>query len=150
MLRARIDAWFRSKHPSVEPDEGREAYHSDIREVQPGAWASRSPRARGSDVERAMWLAGVSSRDFSDVIDIQLTPHLVTPVDDIVGLCRQRAQACERRADELRATLPPPNPYGRPPLPWHRRSVRHAEALYRASLAWNQLAQTLLSNRWDR
>ncbi len=150
MLRARLAAWFHSENTASEPEEGRHAYHSDIREVQPDAWASRTPTARGSDVEQAMWLAGISARDFAVVIDIDLTPHLVTPVDDIIGLCQQRARACERRADELSAGLPPPNPYGRPPLPWHRASAREAQALHRAARAWGLLAQTLLSNRWER
>lgn len=148
MLGARLVAWFRSEPTPIEPDGGREAYHSDIRELRPEAWASQSPSARGSDVERAMWLAGISSLDFAEAIDIELTPHLVTPVDDIIASCRERARMCERRADELRATLPPPNPYGRPPLPGHRTIVRQAEAFHRASLAWERLAHLLVSNRW--
>ncbi len=149
MLRERLAALL-APAPSVEPDEGRQAYHSDIREVQPDAWAGGSPAARGSDVERAMWLAGVSSEDFKEAIDIELAPHLVTPVDDIVTLCERRSQACGQRAEELRATLPPPNPFGRPPLPWHRADARRAESLDRASRAWERLAEMLLSNRWDR
>jgi hypothetical protein len=97
-----------------------------------------------------MWLAGVSSRDFSEVVDIDLSPHLVTPVDDIVALCRRRSEACEQRARGLSAGLPPPNTYGRPPLPWHRRNARQARELYRASQAWDAMARALLSNRWNR
>jgi hypothetical protein len=96
-----------------------------------------------------MWLAGVSSRDFSDIVDIDLSPHAVTPVDDIVTSCRHRAAVCERQARELSAELPPPNPHGRPPLPWHRNNARRAHELRRASHAWHALARALLSNRWN-
>lgn len=95
-----------------------------------------------------MWLAGVSARDFSEVVDIDLSPHRVTPVDDIVAICRARAEACAREAHELSAALPAPNSCGRPPLPWHRTHARHAQRLYRASHAWEALARLLLSNRW--
>jgi len=149
MLHTRLAAWFRADDPPVEPDAGRQAYHSDIREIAPDAWGGGSPAARGSDVERAMWLAGISSHDFAELIDIELTPHLVTPVDDIVDLCRRRARACELRAGELAASLPPPNPYGRPPLPCHRAQARQAQTLYRAVQAWDALARALISNRWD-
>jgi hypothetical protein len=97
-----------------------------------------------------MWLAGVSSRDFSKVVDIDLSPHLVTPVDDIIALCRRRAEACEQQARGLSSGLPPPNTYGRPPLPWHRTNARQARELYRASQAWDAMARALLSNRWNR
>ena len=96
-----------------------------------------------------MWLAGVSSRDFAEVVDIALSPHLVTPVDDIVALCSRHADACQREARALGAELPPPNPYGRPPLPWHRTLERQAHELHRVSHAWSALARTLLSNRWN-
>ena len=150
MLRARLAAWLRPASQTPEPLEERLAYHSDIRELRPDAWSTHSPAARGRDVERAMWLAGVSSRDFSEVVDIELSPHLVTPVDDIVALCRRRAEACEQRARGLSAGLPPPNTHGRPPLPWHRRNARQARELYRASQAWDAMARALLSNRWNR
>ena len=97
MLRVRLAAWLRPIAPTPELSEGREAYHSDIRELRPEAWSTYSPAARGRDVERAMWLAGVSSRDFSEAVGIDLSPHLVTPVDDIVTVCRQRAETCEQR-----------------------------------------------------
>ena len=148
MLRARFAAWLRPASQTSEPSEGRQAYHSDIRELRPEAWSTRSPAARGRDVERAMWLAGVSSRDFSEAVGIDLSPHLVTPVDDIVTLCRREAAACEQRAHALSTELPPPNPYGRPPLPWHRTHARQARELYRASQAWDAMARTLLSNGW--
>lgn len=148
MLRARLSAWLRPASESTEPPEGRQAYHSDIRELRPDAWSIHSPAARGGDVQRAMWLSGVSSRDFSEVVGIDLSPHLVTPADDIVTMCRRRAETCARQAEELSAELPPPNPYGRPPLPWHRSDARQARALYRASQAWDAMAQALLSNRW--
>ena len=148
MLRARLAAWLRPASPTRELLEGRPAYHSDIREVRPDAGWSDSPVARGLDVERAMWLAGVSSRDFAEVVDIDVAPHLVTPVDDIIALCRRQAEACEDQARALSAALPPPNPWGRPPLPWHRRSAHQAQSLYRASDAWSALARALLSNRW--
>ena len=150
MLRARLAAWLRPASQTPEPLEERQAYHSDIRELRPDAWSTHSPAARGRDVERAMWLAGVSSRDFSEVVDIELSPHLVTPVDDIVALCRRRSEACEQRARGLSAGLPPPNTHGRPPLPWHRRNARQARELYRASQAWDAMARALLSNRWNR
>ena len=150
MLRARLAAWLRPASQTPEPLEERQAYHSDIRELRPDAWSTHSPAARGRDVERAMWLAGVSSRDFSEVVDIDLSPHLVTPVDDIVALCRRRSEACEQRARGLSAGLPPPNTHGRPPLPWHRRNARQARELYRASQAWDAMARALLSNRWTR
>ena len=149
MLRARLAAWLLPASRTPEPLEGRQAYHSDIRELRPDAWSTHSPTARGRDVRRAMWLAGVSSRDFSEVVDIDLSPHLVTPVDHIVALCRRRAEACEQRARGLSADLPPPNPYGRPPLPWHRTSARQARELYRASQAWDAMVRALLSNRWN-
>ena len=149
MLRARLAAWLRPASQTSEPLEGRQAYQSDIRELRPDAWSTHLPAARGRDVERAMWLAGVSSRDFSEVVDIDLSPHLVTPVDDIVTLCRRRAETCERHARELSSELPPPNPYGRPPLPWHRTNAHCAQAFYRASQAWNALARALLSNHWN-
>jgi hypothetical protein len=95
-----------------------------------------------------MWLSGVSSRDFAEVVGIDLSPHLVAPSDDIVTLCRRRAESCERQARELDAGLPSPNPYGRPPLPWHRSNARQAKELYRASQAWDAMARALLSNRW--
>jgi hypothetical protein len=148
MLRARLAAWLRPASQTPEPSEGRQAYHSDIRELRPEAWSTRSPAARGRDVERAMWLAGVSSRDFSEAVGIDLSPHLVTPVDDIVTLCRREAAACEQRAHALSTELPPPNPYGRPPLPWHRTHARQARELYRASQAWDAMARALLSNGW--
>lgn len=148
MLRARVAAWFRPDRPTAEP-EGRQAYHSDIRELRPEAWATGTPEARGSDVEQAMWLAGVTSKDFADLTELGLAPHLVTPVDDIVTLCRRRAAACEQRARELSSVLPPPDEHGRPPLPWHRNNRRQAEALDRAAHAWDSLARALLSNRWD-
>jgi hypothetical protein len=149
MLRARLAAWLSPTPHDTEPAEGRQAYHSDIRELWPDAWSTRSPAARGREVERAMWLAGVSSRDFSDVTGIDLSPHLVTPVDDIVTLCRRRAEACEQQAHALSSDLPPPNPYGRPPLPWHRADARHASDLYRAAQAWDAMARALLSNCWN-
>ena len=149
MLRARLAAWLRPASQTPEPLEGRQAYHSDIRELKPEAWSTHSPAARGRDVERAMWLAGVSSRDFSEVVDIDLSPHLVTPVDDIVALCRRTAEACERKARGLGAELPAPNPYGRPPLPWHRTNARQARELYRAAQAWDAMARALLSNCWN-
>ena len=150
MLRTRLAAWLRPASQTPEPLEERQAYHSDIRELRPDAWSTHSPAARGRDVERAMWLAGVSSRDFSKVVDIDLSPHLVTPVDDIIAVCRRRAEACEQQARGLSAGLPPPNTYGRPPLPWHRTNARQARELYRASQAWDAMARALLSNRWNR
>jgi hypothetical protein len=150
MLRARLAAWLRPATETIDPLEGRQAYHSDIRELRPEAWSTYSPAARGSDVEQAMWLAGVSSRDFSEVVDLELSPHLVTLADDIVASCRRQAEACEQRANELTAELPPPNPYGRPPLPWHRVNARRAQRLYRASRAWDAMASALLSNRWNQ
>jgi hypothetical protein len=150
MLRARIAAWLRPASQPAEPSEGRLAYHSDIRELRPEAWSSHSPAAKGRDVQSAMWLAGVSSRDFAEAVGIDLSPHLVAPSGDIVALCQRRAESCERRARELGAELPPPNPYGRPPLPWHRSNARSAEELYRASQAWSAMARALLSNRWTR
>ena len=149
MFPARLAAWFRPASQTSEPLEGRQAYHSDIREVRPDAWSTHSPSARGRDVERAMWLAGVSARDFYEVVDIDLSPHLVTPVDDIIALCRRQAEACEHQARELSAELPPPNQYGRPPLPWHRTNARHAQSLFRASQAWDALARALLTNCWS-
>lgn len=148
MLRARIAAWLQPAPQASEPVEGRPAYHSDIRELRPHSWSRRSPAAQGSDIERALWLAGVSSRDFAEVVDIEISPHLVTPVDDIVDICLRRSQACAQQAEELSAELPAPNSYGRPPLPWHRGVTRDAERLYRASRAWDALARALLSNRW--
>lgn len=150
MLRARIAAWIRPATESAEPSEGRLAYHSDIRELRPEAWSAHSPAARGRDIQSAMWLAGVSSRDFAEVIGIDLSPHLAAPSDDIVALCRQRAESCEQQARELGARLPAPNSYGRPPLPWHRSNARKAAELHRASQAWSAMARALLSNRWTR
>ena len=149
MLRARLAAWLRPASQTSEPPEGRQAYHSDIRELRPDAWSTQSPAARGRDVQRAMWMAGVSSRDFSEVVNIDLSPHLVTPVDDIVALCRRQAEFCERKARGLSDQLPRPNPYGRPPLPWHRTNARQARELFRASQAWDAMARALLSNRWN-
>lgn len=148
MLRARLAAWLRSASDIPEPFEGRQAYHSDIRTLRPDVWSTRSPAARGRDVQRAMWLSGVSSRDFFELVGIELAPHLVTPADEIVARCRQRAERCARRAHQLSAELPPPNPYGRPPLPRHRRAAREAKELHRASQAWDAMARALLSNRW--
>lgn len=148
MLRAAIASWLRPAAEDPEADEARNAFHSDIRAIRPDAWATQVPVARGRDVERAMWLAGVSSRDFADAIDLVLSPHLVTPIDDIVELCARRAVACQERADALAAELPPPNPYGRPPLPWHRGHAREASQLNRAAQAWDALGRLLLSNRW--
>ena len=128
MLRAALATWLRPAPEDAEPQEGRSAYQSDIRALRPDAWRSRAPVARGRDVERAMWLSGVSSEDFAQVVDIALSPHLVTPVDDIVQLCARRAAACRERGDALTIELPPPNPYGRPPLPWHRSSARVGRA----------------------
>jgi hypothetical protein len=150
MLRAAIASWLRPASKEPEPDEGRTAYHSDIRAVRPDAWATETPVARGRDVERAMWLAGITSRTFSEAVGIILSPHLVTPVDDIVELCARRSTACQERADALAAELPPPNPYGRPPLPWHRGHAREASELHRAARAWDALGRLLLSNRWHR
>ena len=149
MLRARLAAWLSPTSQTSEPSEGRQAYHSDIRELRPDAWATQSPAAHGREVERAMWLAGVSSRDFAEAVGIVLSPHLVTPVDDIVAICRRRAEACEAQAHALSTDLPPPNPYGRPPLPWHRTHARQASELYRAAHAWDAMARALLSNRWS-
>ncbi len=148
MLRARLADWLRPTSQTQEPSEGRQAYHSDIRELRPEAWSTHSPAAHGRDVERAMWLSGVTSRDFAEAVGIDLSPHLVTPVDDIVTLCRRRADTCEHQARELTATLPAPNSYGRPPLPWHQKQHRQARELYRASQAWDAMARALLSNRW--
>ena len=148
MLRARFAAWLRPASAIRVPFEGRQAYHSDIRTLRPDAWSTRSPTVRGRDVQSAMWLSGVSSRDFSEVLGIDVLPHLVTPADHIVARCRQRAEDCARRARQLSATLPPPNSYGRPPLPRHRTATREAKELYRASEAWDAMARALLSNRW--
>lgn len=149
MLRARVAAWFRSLSEEPTSSGGRQAYHSDIRAIRPDVWATGTPVALGRDVERAMFLAGVSTRDFAGAVGIDLTPHLVTPVDDIVAMCQARARACAERAHQLSAELPPPNPWGRPPLPWQRANAREAQSLYRAASAWDALAGTLLSNRWD-
>lgn len=149
MLRAAIATWFRPAPDDSEPPEGRTAYHSDIRAIRPDAWTTQAPAARGRDIEQAMWLAGLTSRDFAEVIGLPLSPHLVTPVDDIVALCARRATVCEERANALTAELPPPNSYGRPPLPWHRQSAREARELHRAAQAWHALSQLLLSNRWS-
>ncbi len=148
MLRAAWTAWLDSRSDGEEPDDARFAFHSDIRALRPEAWSCGVPNARGREVEQAMWLAGVSSRDFDEVIDIALTPDRVTPVNDIATLCTRRARACQDRADALRAELPPPNPYGRPPLPWDRNKAREASALHRAARAWEALGRYLLSNRW--
>jgi hypothetical protein len=148
MLRARIAALLQPAPRASEPADGRPAYHSDIRELRPESWSRRSPAAQGSDIERALWLAGVSSRDFAEIVDIDISPHLVAPVDDIVDICLRRSEVCAQQAQELSAQLPGPNAYGRPPLPWHRSFARDAEKLYRASRAWDALARALLSNRW--
>lgn len=148
MLRARIAAWLRPAARTAEASEERQAYHSDIRELAPEAWSSRAPAARGCDVEHAMWLAGVTSRDFTSVVDIALTPHRVTPVDDIVRLCQRRAAACEHEAAALLEQLPEPSSGGPPPLPWHHQSAREVRELHREAQAWDALARTLLSNRW--
>ncbi len=148
MLRAAIASWFQPASRDSEPSEGRQAYHSDIRELRPDAWTANAPVARGRDIEQALLLAGVSSLEFAQVVDLGLAPHLVTPVDSIVELCARRAMACKERADALTAELPPPNTYGRPPLPWHRRSAREATELHRAAHAWDMLRRLLLSNRW--
>jgi hypothetical protein len=148
MLRAAWTAWIDSHSNDEEPDEARVAFHSDIRALRPEAWSSGAPLARGCDVEQAMWLAGVSSRDFADVVDIALTPDRVAPVEDIASLCARRAAACQERAAALTSELPPPNPYGRPPLPWHRNKAREARALHRAAMAWEALGRYLVSNRW--
>ena len=149
MLRAAIASWLRPATKSSEPEQGRTAYHSDIRAIRPEAWATHAPEARGRDVERAMWLAGVPSRDFADVVDVALSPDRVTPVDHIVEICARRAASCQERADALAAALPPPNPYGRPPLPWNRRHAREASQLHRAAQAWDALGRLLISNRWS-
>lgn len=148
MLRAAISTWLRPAPASLEPEEGRQAYHSDIRALRPDAWACDAPEARGREVEQALWLADVASADFARHADITLCAHLVTPVDEIIEVCRRQAQGCRERADELTATLPAPNPYGRPPLPWHRARSREATALHRKALGWETLRRTLLSNRW--
>ncbi|KPK14504.1 MAG: hypothetical protein AMJ62_13170 [Myxococcales bacterium SG8_38] len=148
MLRARLAAWLRPAAGTSEAFEERQAYHSDIRALEPEAWSSLAPSARGCDVERAMWLAGVTSHDFASVVDIALTPHRVTPVDDIVRLCQRRAVSCENEAAVLIEQLPGTSAGGPPPLPWHRQSVRKARKLHRAARAWDALARTLLSNRW--
>jgi hypothetical protein len=148
MLRDAIASWFRPAPKDTEPAEGRTAYHSDIRAIRPDAWSTDAPTARGADIERALWLSGVSSHDFAQTVDIALAPDRVTPVDDIVAICGQRAAACQERADALTAELPPPNPFGRPPLPWHRTTAREASHLHRAAGAWRSLQQLLLSNRW--
>ena len=132
--------------PSVPSD--REAYHSDLRASHPDAWARRTPLALGCDVEQAMLLTGVTSRDFASVIGIELTPHVSVPVDIIVDQCRRHARACTERAQRLCAMLPPPNPWGRPPLPCHRRQARQATSLYRAAAVWSAFAHALLTNRW--
>ncbi len=150
MLRAAIANWLRFEPEDAELDEGRTAYHSDIRAIRPDAWTTPVPAARGLDVEQAMWLAGVTSRDFGDVVDVVLSPHLVTPVHDIVERCERRSAACRERACALAAELPDPNPYGRPPLPWHRASALEAQALHRAADAWESLGRALLNNRWHR
>lgn len=148
MLHARFAAWLRPASDAPESPEGRDAYHSDIRELNPDPWSTHSPAARGRDVQRAMWLSGISSRDFTEVVGIDLSPHLVTPADHIVALCRQRSEMCARQAHQLSVALPPPNSCGRPPLPCHRTAAREAKELVRASLAWDAMACALLSNRW--
>ena len=149
MLPARLAAWLWPASHASEATDGRLAYHSDIRELRPEIWSRRSPAARGCEVQRALFLAGVSSKDFREVIGVVLSPHRVTPVDDIVARCLRRGEECACEAEHLRAKLPPPNPYGRPPLPWHRGQARQAEKLYRASQAWDALARALLSNCWS-
>lgn len=148
MLHARFAAWLRPASNAPESSEGRQAFHSDIRELSADPWATHAPSARGRDVQSAMWLSGVTSRDFAEVVGIGLSPHLVVPTDHIVAMCRQRAVTCERRARQLNAALPPPNSWGRPPLPCHRAAAREARELVRASLAWDAMARALLSNRW--
>ena len=148
MLRSALRAWFESSTELDVPEDGRVAYHSDIRSLRPDAWTSDAPVARGGEVEQAMWLAGVSSRDFAEIVNLTLTPDRVTPVDDIASLCARRAAACQERADSLTAELPAPNPYGRPPLPWHRNQAREATRLHRAAMAWDALGRHLVSNRW--
>ena len=148
MLRDAIASWFRPASNDTEPSEGRTAYHSDIRAIRPDAWSTEAPTARGVDIERALRLSGVSTRDFAQTVDIALSPQRVTPVDDIIALCGQRAMACQERADALTKELPPPNSYGRPPLPWHRTTAREASRLHRAANAWRTLRELLLSNRW--
>lgn len=148
MLRDRLAAWLRPASQTPEPPEGRPAYHSDIRELRPDAWSTHSPAARGRDVQSAMWLSGVSSQDFAEVVGIDLSPHLAAPSDHIITICRRRAESCERQARELGAGLPSPNPYGRPPLPRDRSNARQAKELFRASQAWGAMARALLSNRW--
>ncbi|NNE18344.1 MAG: hypothetical protein HKN10_07700 [Myxococcales bacterium] len=148
MLHARFAAWLRSASDAPESSDGRQAYHSDIRELSADPWSTHLPTARGRDVQSAMWLSGVSSRDFAEVVGIGLSPHLVAPADHIVARCRQHSEICARRARELSAALPPPNSYGRPPLPCHRTAAREAKELVRASLAWEAMAGALLNNRW--
>lgn len=149
MLRARLAALLRPFHREPISAGDREAFHSDIRELRPDAWSNEHPKACGRDVEQAMLLAGVGSRDFARVVDIDLTPHLVTPVDNIIAICLARAEACSQQAHQLCSELPAPNPWGRPPLPWHRVCARKAGDLYRAAHAWESLARSLVNNRWN-
>jgi len=148
MLHARFAAWIRPASDAAASTEGRHAYHSDIRELSADPWSTHSPSARGRDVQSAMRLSGISSRDFAEVVGVGLSPHLVAPTDHIVTMCRQRSEVCARQARQLSAALPPPNSCGRPPLPCYRTLAREAEALVRASLAWDAMAHALLSNRW--
>lgn len=149
MLRARLETLLQPLRPQTTPVEAREAYHSDLRELLPEAWSRRHPRALGSDVERAMMLAGIGSRDFARVVKIDLSPHVAVPVDDIVSICQGHARTCTERARRLRAALPRPNPWGRPALPIHRAYAREAEQLQRSAEAWSALAGHLVSNRWN-
>ena len=149
MLRARLEALLQPLRRETAPVEARDAYHSDLRELLPQAWSRRHPRALGSDVERAMLLAGISSRDFARVVKIDLSPHVAVPVDDIISICQGHARACSQRARRLRAALPCPNPWGRPALPIHRVYAREAEQLHRSAEAWSALAAHLVSNRWN-
>jgi hypothetical protein len=95
-----------------------------------------------------MWLAGVTTKDFHETIDIALSPDLVTPTQDIVDLCVHEARTCRERANALAREVPPPHPSGRPLLPWHRRRAREARDLYCAARSWDSLARALVSNRW--
>lgn len=147
MLRAALQSLLH-RGEDEEPSHERQAYHSDIRAIRPDVWTTATPTARGCEVEQAMWLAGVSSRDFAEVVDIALSPDLVTPVDDIVELCLKQAASCRDRACALSTRLPPPNPFGRPPLPWHRGLADEAQALRNAARSWEALGDLLVNNRW--
>ena len=149
MLRSRFAGWVQQTLSDAPHSEGRQAYHSDIRALRPDAWSQHTPVARGRDIEHAMLLAGVTTRDFAGYLEIDLAPDLAAPVDDIVSLCESRARSCTELGRELSATLPLPNPWGRPPLPCHREAARRARELFRAAYAWRSLADTLISNRWQ-